>query len=89
MAYTGARCKRECEQAMKFTVDKSGENLTVVLPDDVIAKLGWARGDVLSAEIVNGSLKITRIQTFHDRAMEFARRAMVKYRRTFEALAKS
>jgi len=74
---------------MKFTVRKSGENLTVVLPDDAVAKLGWSPGDVLSAEVVEGSLKIRCIQTFHDRAMQFARRAMSKYRETFRALAKT
>jgi antitoxin component of MazEF toxin-antitoxin module len=74
---------------MKFTVRKSGRNLIVVLPDDFVAKLGWRRGDVLTAEVVVAGLGITRIQTFHDRAMEFARRGMVNYRETFEALAKT
>ena len=74
---------------MRFTVRKSGENLIVDLPDDAVAKLGWRNGDVLSAEVVEGGLKVTRLQTFHDRAMAIARRGMVKYRETFEALAKT
>ena len=63
--------------------------MIVVLPDDVVAKLGWMRGDALSAEVVNSSLKITRTQKSHGRAMEIARRGMVKYRKSFEALAKT
>ncbi|MEJ2375553.1 MAG: AbrB/MazE/SpoVT family DNA-binding domain-containing protein [Pseudolabrys sp.] len=74
---------------MKLTVRKSGEELAIVLPDDVVAKFGWKRGDVLSAEVVEGGLKIRRIQTIHDRAMGFVRRCMVKYRKTFEILAKT
>lgn len=74
---------------MKFLVRKSGEKFVVDLPSETIAKLGWARGDVLAAEVVDGGLKIVRIQTFHDRAMEIARRGMMKYRKTFEALAKT
>jgi antitoxin component of MazEF toxin-antitoxin module len=74
---------------MKFTVRKSGENLILVLPDEAVAKLGWTRGDVLAAEVIDGRLQIVHTQTFHDRAMEIARSGMVKYRKTFEALAKT
>jgi len=74
---------------MKLKVRKSGENLILMLPDEIVAKLGWSRGDVLAAEVIDGELKIVRTQTFHDRAMEIARRGMVKYHKTFEALAKT
>lgn len=74
---------------MKLTISKSNERLVVNLPDEAVAQLGWARGDVLTAEVVDGGLRIERIQSFHDRAMEIARRGMVKYRQAFEALAKT
>jgi hypothetical protein len=74
---------------MKLTVRKTGKDLTLVLSDEVIAKLGWSRGDVLDAEVVDGRLQIVRTQTLHDRAMEIARRGAVKYRKTFESLAKT
>lgn len=74
---------------MKLTIRKSGEKLTLVLPDEIVAKLGWSRGDVLDAEAIDGRLQIVRAQTFHNRAMEIARKGMVKYRKTFEALAKT
>ena len=74
---------------MRLTVRKSGKNLTLVLPDEVVAKLGWSRGDVIDAEVIDGRLQIVRTQTFHDRAMEIARRGMVNYRKTFEDLAKT
>ena len=74
---------------MKLTIRKSEENLALVLPDEVVAKLGWSHGDVLDAEVVDGRLQIVRTQTVRDHAMEFARRGMVKYRKAFEALAKT
>ena len=74
---------------MKLTVRKLGEKLTLVLPDEIVAKLGWSRGDVFDAEVIDGRLQIVRTQTFHNRAMEVARKGMVKYRKTFEALAKT
>ena len=74
---------------MKFEVRKSGEEFVLDLPDEVVAKLGRRQGDILAVEIIGGRLQIARVHTFHDRAMEFARRGFVKYRETFEALAKS
>lgn len=74
---------------MKLSVRKSGKNLTLILPDEVVARLGWSHGDVLDAEAVDGRLEIIRTQTFHERAMEFARRGFTKYRKAFETLAKS
>ena len=72
---------------MKFALYNSGR--TIDLPDELVAQLGWRRGDLLSIEAEKGALRIVRAQTYHDRAMHFARRAMVKYRETFEALAKT
>jgi bifunctional DNA-binding transcriptional regulator/antitoxin component of YhaV-PrlF toxin-antitoxin module len=74
---------------MKFRVRKSKEKLMIVLPDEAAAKLRWARGDVLAAEVIDGRLQIMRSQTFHDRAMEIARRGMAKYRKSLEVLAKT
>jgi hypothetical protein len=74
---------------MKTAIEKCKGNLFVILPKDAVARLDWGHGDILNIEVTDGGLKIVRVQTFHDHAMEIARRGFVKYRETFEALAKS
>jgi antitoxin component of MazEF toxin-antitoxin module len=74
---------------MKTKIEKSGENLFVVVPKEAVSQLGWTHGDILGAEVVDGSLKIVRTQTAHDRALEFARKGIEKYREAFATLAKS
>jgi bifunctional DNA-binding transcriptional regulator/antitoxin component of YhaV-PrlF toxin-antitoxin module len=74
---------------MKLTAQKFGENVVIMLPDEFAARLGWRSGDVLEGQIVDDRLEIARTQTFHDRAMQLARRGMAKYRKALEALAKA
>jgi antitoxin component of MazEF toxin-antitoxin module len=74
---------------MTSQIRKLGEKLIVALPPDLLARLGWDVGDVLSAEILEDGIKFTRTKTAHDHAMEIARDVMDEYRETFEALAKS
>jgi bifunctional DNA-binding transcriptional regulator/antitoxin component of YhaV-PrlF toxin-antitoxin module len=74
---------------MKTKLEKSEENLFVVVPKGAVSQLGWTHGDILSAEVVDGGLKIVRTQTADDHAMEFARKGMEKYHETFATLAKS
>jgi putative addiction module antidote len=74
---------------MASKIEKHGDKRVVVLPPELLAQLGWDVGDVLMAEIFEDGIKFTRAKTKHDRAMEIARTVMEKYRKTFEALAKS
>jgi antitoxin component of MazEF toxin-antitoxin module len=74
---------------MKMEIEKNGDRRLVVLPPDLLAKLGWNVGDILSAEISENGVRFTRAQTAHDHAMEIAKDVMDEYRETFEALAKS
>jgi len=74
---------------MKIPIRKCGDKMSIALPDDALAQLGWERGDNLSAEITADGLVLTRTMTAHDHAMKIAREAMDKYRETLEALAKS
>lgn len=74
---------------MKVTLTKKGDDLFLSLPPEAVAGLAWDSGDICEAIIVDGELRVRRIMTKHDRAMEMARRGMEKYRETFEALAKS
>jgi putative addiction module antidote len=74
---------------MTLKIQKLGEKRIVALPSELLAKLGWEAGDVLTAEIVEGGIRFTRTNTKHNEGLQIARRAMKKYRAVFEALAKS
>ena len=74
---------------MKFKIRKCSQKLVVTFPDELAKELGWTSGDILAAEGMDGGLKIVRIMTAHDHAMEIARKGMTDYRETFETLAKS
>jgi putative addiction module antidote len=74
---------------MESKIQRLGDKRIVSLPPELLAELGWGPGDVLTAEIVEGGIKFTRVNSKHNEAMQIARKAMVKYRAVFEALAKS
>jgi antitoxin component of MazEF toxin-antitoxin module len=74
---------------MASEIEKQGDKRLVVLPPELLARLGWDVGDILVAEIFADGIKFTRAKTKHDHAMEIARAVMEEYRETFEALAKS
>ena len=74
---------------METQIRKCKEGLSIILPDNLVAQLGWEHGDILSAAITAGSATITRTMTAHDHAMKIAHEMMDEYRETFEALAKS
>ena len=76
-------------QIMPITIHKRGEKLLIELPPELLSKLGWGVGDIVSVDQVEDGLKISRATTAHDRAMQIARKGMDKYRKTFEILAKS
>jgi putative addiction module antidote len=74
---------------MTSKIQRLGDKRVVSLPRELLAELGWDAGDVLTAEVCAGGIKFTRMNTRHNRALQIARKAMDKYRKTFEALAKS
>ena len=74
---------------MEIQIRKCGDELSIVFPTSLVAQLGWAHGDILSAEVSGDGVAITRAMTAHDHAMKIARKAMDEYRETLEALAKS
>ncbi len=74
---------------MKLTIHKANEDLVVVLPQQLVARLGWDSGDILDAEVVGGALKLVRIETAVDRTIRTADEVMDEYARTLEQLAKS
>ncbi len=73
---------------MKTKIGKCKNNLFVILPKEAVQQLCWDLGDIADVEVADGGLKVVRIMTQHDHAMEIAERGMDQYRETFEALAK-
>ncbi len=74
---------------MNVTLTKKGDDLLLSLPPEAVTGLAWNSGDICEAIIVDGQLRVRRIMTKHDHAMQLARRGIENYRETFEALAKS
>ncbi|HEY2137767.1 MAG TPA: hypothetical protein VGH49_17915 [Xanthobacteraceae bacterium] len=74
---------------MNLKIRKADGEFVVALPDEAVARLGWTTGDILRAEVVGDALKLVRVETAHDRAMQIADEVMDEYRETFEQLAKT
>ena len=75
--------------AMASKIQRFGDKRIVLLPPELLAELGWDAGDVLTAEILEGGIKFTRMNTKHKKALQIARKAMEKYHGVFETLARS
>jgi putative addiction module antidote len=74
---------------MELKVRKSGDDLLVVIPDELAASLGWGPGDILAAEVVNEGVKIVRVETAFDHTMKIARDIMEENREVLATLAKT
>jgi putative addiction module antidote len=70
-------------------VRKIGNSTGVILPKDLLARLGLKEGDAL--HVVEGaerSLKLSPYDPKHAKALEIARRSFRAYANTYKALAK-
>jgi len=74
---------------MNSHVCKCDDKLVITLPADAAEQLGWGAGDLLMVNVDGDFLTARRTKTKHEHAMEILDKAMVDYRETFEALAKS
>lgn len=70
------------------TIRKLDDDLVVVLPADILERLGWGSGDAVQISVEGADIRIVRTKTKHDRAMEIADELMDEYRDTLSALAK-
>jgi putative addiction module antidote len=69
-------------------VTRIGDSLGLVLPPEVVERLGLKDGDQLSAvEQADGAMQFATIST-QDRTMQAVRRVMDQYAETFRILAK-
>ena len=73
---------------MKLKLRELSNGLGVVLPNDLIASLGWEVGDMIEVEIDSSRLKVVRVETDFERGIRIAEQAMEDYRETLQALAK-
>ena len=72
------------------TLARHGNSTALPLNKDTLRTVGLSQGDDVTVTVdrATGTLTVRKADTDYARAMEIGRRAMVRYRRTFELLAK-
>jgi putative addiction module antidote len=74
---------------MKLEIKKIGNSTGLILPKELLARLGLSQGDeVLVTEGPNRSLSITPFVDDDEETMRLAREVMKEYKSTLKALAK-
>ena len=74
---------------MKLEVQQIGDSLGVILPDDLVGRLGLDRGASLYAMVnADGSLEISPHDPTFEKGMEIAEKAMDTYRDALTELKK-
>jgi len=74
---------------MKIEVKKIGNSTGVILPKELLTRLGLKQGDTLFvSELPGGGLQLVPRDPTFERGMEIARKAMRKYRNVLRELAK-
>ena len=72
--------------ALKLTA--IGNSVGLILPKEVLARLGVGKGDTLFAVETDGGLRLTTSEPDFEKQMEVARQVMKKRRTVLRALAK-
>jgi len=75
---------------MKLELKKIGNSTGLILPKELLSRLGLAQGDVVFVSVTPTGLAIskeTSDETF-EKGMEVARKAMKAYRKALSELAK-
>ncbi len=81
--------KSEAESVNVLRVRKIGNSVGLLLPKELLARLGLEAGDRLHVvEAADRVLKLSPYDPTHARAMEIARRSFREYANTYKALAK-
>ncbi len=81
--------KSEAESVSVLRVRKIGNSVGVLLPKELLARLGLEAGDRLHVvEAADRVLKLSPYDPTHARAMEIARRSFREYANTYKALAR-
>lgn len=73
---------------MKLELKKIGNSTGLILPKELLARLGLQQGDSVSvSEGPERSLTVSPYEVDDEETMEIARKAMREYRNTLKALA--
>jgi putative addiction module antidote len=72
--------------ALKLTA--IGNSVGLILPKEVLARLGVGKGDTLFAVETDGGLRLTTSDPDFEKQMEVARQVMKKRRTVLRALAR-
>ena len=74
---------------MKLELKRIGNSTGLILPKELLARLGIEQGDSLFVtELPDRTIKLSIYNPEHERVMEIGREVMREYRETFKALAK-
>ncbi|EUB95011.1 SpoVT/AbrB domain-containing protein [Rhizobium sp. CF080] len=77
----------------KITIQKIGEDHGIVLPQEILDRLGWKEGQILELHVDDTGIELFDPKTVSDedfqRQLLAAKMAMRKYHVTLSALAKS
>lgn len=74
---------------MKIEIKKIGNSMGVILPKELLARLGLKQGDTLFVtELADGGLRLVPHDPNFERGMEIARKVMSTYRNALRELAK-
>ena len=71
-----------------FKLTAIGNSVGLILPKEVLARLGVGKGDTLFAVETDGGLRLTTSDPDFEKQMEVARQVMKKRRTVLRALAK-
>lgn len=73
---------------MKLEIKKIGNSTGLILPKELLIRLGLEQGDQVVVTEAPDGLRLTRDNTDFEKAMKIVDEVMVEYRETLEALAK-
>lgn len=74
---------------MKLKIKKIGNSTGVILPKELLVRLGLEQGDTLYVtELPDGGVKLVPRDPDFERGMEIARKAMRTYKNALRELAK-
>ena len=74
---------------MKLEIKKIGNSTGIILPKELLARLGLKQGDqVYLTEGPDKTVQLSAYNPHHDKVMEIGREVFREYREAFKALAK-
>ena len=73
---------------MKLEIKKIGNSTGIILPKELLARLGLEQGDQLVVSEVPHGFKVTKSDETFEKGLEIARKAMRTYHNTLKELSK-